>query len=128
MNGYGSSTGYQPPQNNYVNYGYQPPTTDYAQQSQINGLMVVLVETEDEVNYYPVAAGYTVMLVSFKLGKFWLKSTSKNGIPEPLRVFDFSEVVIEPQVQESGNYATKAEMLAISEKLDKLISNLGGDK
>ena len=62
MNGYGSSTGYQPPQNNYVNYGYQPPTTDYAQQSQINGLMVVLVETEDEVNYYPVAAGYTVIV------------------------------------------------------------------
>lgn len=118
-------------------YGYQPqqprPMT-MPQQLQMNGqqpqnsILTVFVNSEDEVNFYPVAAGVTVMLVSFNLKRFWLKSTGKNGVPEPLRVFDFEEIVtMQPQSQADQNYATKDEIKTLSDKLDKLISSLGGE-
>lgn len=113
--------------------GYQPtqvrPVYDgqrNVQQPQ-NSILTVFVNSEDEVNYYPVAAGVTVMLIAFNLKRFYLKTTGKNGVPEPLRIFDFDEVItVQPQNQ-NDNYATKDEMKAISDKLDKLISSLGGE-
>ena len=89
------------------------------------GLMTILVNSEDEVGYYPVAAGLTVMLVSFNLGKFWLKSTGKNGVPVPLREFSFEEKQVQPV---DTSYATKEEIKSLNEKLDKLIAELGGTK
>lgn len=115
---------------------YQQPTIPYATPvsqnmqpaQQQNSILTVFVSSEEEVNFYPVAAGVTVMLISFNLGKFWLKSTGKNGVPEPLRTFDFSENSVAPQIQNDGNFATKDELQAISNKLDKLITSLGGEK
>lgn len=89
------------------------------------GLMTILVNSEEEVGYYPVAAGLTVMLVSFNLGKFWLKSTGKNGVPVPLREFSFEEKQVQ---QVDTSYATKEEIQSLNEKLDKLIAELGGTK
>jgi len=60
--------------------------TPYMQQTQPtpsatqNGLMTIFVNSEDEVNNYPVAAGLTVLLISFNLKKFWLKATDTSGI------------------------------------------------
>lgn len=121
------------PYNAYTqNYLYQVPTNGTGVASsqsaaQQNSILTIFVNSEDEVNFYPVAAGVTVMLVSFNLGKFYLKTTGKNGVPEPLRVFDFKEIIMNPQPQIDSNYATKDEMKSLSDKLDKLISSLGGE-
>ena len=112
---------------------YQPMlqqlSPQQTQQQPSNSILTVFVNSEEEVNLYPVAAGVTVMLVCFSNHKFYLKSTSKTGVPEPLRIFPFTEEIhISPENQNVGNYATKEEMRSLSDKLDKLIASLGGDK
>ena len=112
---------------------YQPMmqqlSPQQTQQQPSNSILTVFVNSEDEVNLYPVAAGVTVMLVCFSNHKFYLKSTSKTGVPEPLRIFPFTEETqITTENQNVGDYATKEEMRSLSDKLDKLIASLGGDK
>ena len=112
------------------NYLYQMPQSSVQNNSsfqQQNSILTIFVNSEDEVNFYPVAAGVTVMLVSFNLNKFYLKTTGKNGVPEPLRVFSFSEESVPQQMNNESNYVTKEEMKSLSDKLDKLISSLGGE-
>ena len=89
--------------------------------------MAVFVNGEEEVEKYPVAAGLTVMLIDFTLKKFWLKSTGMNGVPQPLRVFPFTEEATKT-VDVNQNGITREEFDALSAKLDKLISELGGAK
>lgn len=97
------------------------------QQAQ-NSILTVFVNSEDEVNFYPVAAGVTVMLVSFNLGKFYLKSTGKNGVPEPLRVFPFTEETRLPANQNEDVFVRREDFDTLSNKLDSLIKSLGGEK
>ena len=103
----------------YGSYQQQP------QQSNNGQLLTVFVNSEAEVNDYPVAAGTTVQLISFKMGKFYLKSTATNGVPQPIRVFRFEE---ETQAQEIQNGAvSRDEFDALNAKLDKLLKELGGE-
>lgn len=112
-------------------FNYQPYPQQYPQQqSQPNsqgGLMTIFVQSEDEVSHYPVAAGLTVLLISFNLKKFWLKGTSTSGIPQQLRTFTFDETT-PAQNQNGTEGVTRKEFNALSEKLDKLLSELGGVK
>ena len=87
-------------------------------------IMTIFVSSEDEVKNYPVAAGVTVLLLSFNLKKFWLKSTSTNGVPETLREFPFEETT--PKTETSTG-VSREEFESLSKKLDKLLSELGGE-
>ena len=116
-------------------YTYNPDPYGYsrtampgqpAQQNNSNSLMTVLVNSEDEVNNYPVAAGFTVMLVDFSHNKFWLKSTAMNGVPQPPRVFTISEISQQPTQIQNGSNVTREEFDALNSKLTKLIASLGG--
>lgn len=107
---------------------YQPPTSTAVQQPSTN-LMTIFVNSEEEVLNYPVAAGLTVLLISFNQNKFWLKSTSTNGVPQPLRFFNFTEEVRTNSSQNNQNdYVSKDEFKTLSDKLDKLLQDLGGVK
>lgn len=113
--GYNGSTPYA-----YGSYPQQPQ-----QQSNNGQLLTVFVNNEAEVNDYPVAAGTTVQLISFKMGKFYLKSTATNGVPQPIRIFRFEE---ETQAVENQNGAvSREEFNALNDKLDKLLKELGGE-
>ena len=65
-------TGPYPQQMTYPSYGYgytaqdmlNRPMSNQPQQNNSNSLMTVLVNSEDEVNNYPVAAGFTVFTTS----------------------------------------------------------------
>lgn len=96
------------------------------QTQQQTSLLTVFVDSEAEVNDYPVAAGTTVQLISFKMGKFYLKSTATNGVPQPIRVFSFTEETTTPEIQNGA--VSRDEFNALNAKLDKLIAELGGDK
>lgn len=116
------------PQNtvgNFSPYNYQTAVPlQQPQQNAQSGLMTIMVSSEDEMINYPVAAGVTVLLISFNLGKFWLKSTSTNGVPQQPRVFEFTEkTTIQPQ---SGS-VTREEFESLNSKIDKLIAELGGN-
>lgn len=87
-------------------------------------IMTIFVSSEDEVKNYPVAAGVTVLLLSFNLKKFWLKSTSTNGVSESLREFPFEETT--PKAP-SNTGVSREEFESLSKKLDKLLSELGGE-
>lgn len=104
-------------------YSYQTAVPIQQPQQNQSGLMTIMVSSEDEMISYPVAAGVTVLLISFNLGKFWLKSTSTNGVPQQPRVFEFTEkTTTQPQ---SGS-VTREEFDSLSSKIDKLIAELGG--
>ena len=131
--GYGNSGyGYQNPQNAYYTpySGYQTQlqqsqTISPAMNNQATNLLTVFVNSEAEVNDYPVGAGTTVQLISFPLGKFWIKSTATNGVPQPLRSFSFTE---ETAKEIRNEVVSRDEFNALSEKLDTLLKELGGDK
>lgn len=91
---------------------------------QTQPLMVALISSEDEMRNYIVAAGSSVILVAFNLGKFWLKSTSANGVPQQPREFIFNEKLPEPPTTP----ITRDEFNKLSEKVQKLIEELGGEK
>lgn len=99
------------------------PQTPSLQQTP-GSIMTIFVSSEDEVKNYPVAAGVTVLLLSFNLKKFWLKSTSTNGVPETLREFPFEETT--PKAPSSTG-VSREEFESLSKKLDKLLSELGGE-
>lgn len=104
----------------------QPDLFSAPKQSNSNGgLMAVFVNSQEEVDNYPVAAGLTVMLISFPLQKYWLKSTSLNGIPEQLRTFEFTEVT--PKPAPDPNIVSRDEFNSLNDKLDRLIKSLGGN-
>ena len=110
----------------YTQPVYQPQMQPRPEQSP-NSILTVFVNSEEEVNYYPVAAGVSVLLISFDLKKFYLKSTAKNGVPEPIRVFSFSEET-KSEIQNEGVFVTRDELDALTAKLNSLIEKLGGDK
>lgn len=128
-------TGPYPQQMSYPSYGYgytadmlnRPIANQPTQQNNSNSLMTVLVNSEDEVNNYPVAAGFTVMLVDFSHNKFWLKSTAMNGVPQPPRVFTISEISQQPAQIQNGSNVTREEFDALNSKLTQLIASLGGN-
>ena len=101
-------------------------TQQQPQVSQNSGnILTVFINSEDEVGTYPVQAGTTVLLLCFPAKKFWLKSTSTNGVPEALREFPFEEkTVVQPQTNQNG--VTREEFNELSSKIDKLIQDLGG--
>lgn len=105
--------------------------TYQVQPQQQSSLLTVFVSSEEEVNMYPVAAGVTVILISFNMGKFYLKSTGKNGVPEPIRKFSFSEDAAVSSVQTNNqneiHFVTKDEFNSLSAKIDSLVEKLGGE-
>ena len=103
------------------NYQVQQP------QNNSGNLMTIVIDSDDIVSTYPVAAGTKVQLINFTSGKFWLKETSMAGVPERLREFTFEEKTIPNTVNGTGG-VTRDEFNALSEKIDKLINDLGGTK
>lgn len=117
---------YNPVQQSYTAAPYQP------QNPSSNSFYTVLVNGETGVNAYPVASGNTVLLMDFNSNKFWLKTTNQNGIPQPLRSFDFKEEVQEIQNGASGVTRDEFNILsqnvsALTESVNKLLNDLGGN-
>lgn len=127
-------TGYQPNAyaGNYQPYAYPYPTStvqNQPQPQQSSSILTVFVNSEEEVNNYPVAAGVTVILLSFNMGKFYVKSTGKDGVPQQVRVFEFIEKVQPTSIETNQNveqFATRDQLDTLSSKLEELINKLGG--
>jgi hypothetical protein len=75
------------------------------------------VQGEAGARGYMVPAGATAWLMDSESQTFYIKSTDVNGIPQPLRIFDFKERVAISHNGPNGpvpenNYVTKDEMKA----------------
>jgi hypothetical protein len=60
-----------------------------AQQTPATG--IIWVQGEAAAKAYPVAAGQSVQLMDSEESVFYIKSTDTSGMPQPLRVFDYTE-------------------------------------
>ena len=106
---------------------YQSAQPAYSQVPVSNSFYTVPVNGEEGANAYPVASGNTVMLIDFNLNKFWLKTTSPNGIPQPLRSFPFKEETPVPKIQNGDEFDVLSQKIeALKERVDQLVKDLGG--
>lgn len=83
---------------------------------------VIWVQGEEAAKAYMVAAGNSVLLMDSEASTFYLKSTDQSGMPQPLRVFDYTErtqkqATALPQTQE---YVTRQEFDALAAKFEAM--------
>ena len=116
-----------PPNNNNFFGGYAPQQQQMLPQQQRNEIITTFVQGEGGAKFYPVAAGNTVFLFDFNAGKFWIKSTDANCIPQPMREFDFSEVIKREQpAAGSGDVVSRAEFTDLANAVKNLVNIIGG--
>ena len=116
---------YNPYQNPYL----QGAPMSFANQQNNNGL--IWVQGESGAKSYMVAPNSTVMLMDSESQRFYLKSTDASGMPQPLRIFEYSEkpqnAPNKPSGSESIDYssfATKAEFEAFRNEIDGILKNI----
>ena len=106
------------PSNNYFPTSYNYPSYQLYQQPQPG---IQWVHGEAEAKAYPVPAGSSALLMDMNAEMFYIKSVDASGMPQPLRVYEYTEVVTAPDPQvDMGNYATKEDIAAINRRLDGL--------
>lgn len=67
----------------------QPTMPQNAPQASANG--ITWVQGEASAKSFPVGAGQSVLLMDSEESVFYIKSTDQSGMPQPLRIFDYTE-------------------------------------
>ena len=80
------------PQQYYAgaNMPYNAPNLNANAQAQQNN-QITWVQGEAAAKAYPVGAGNSVLLMDSEDAVFYIKSTDQTGMPQPLRIFDYTE-------------------------------------
>ncbi len=109
------------------NYGYPMYPMPYQQQYPIqqqtvsntpvtvnqnpqHGTGIIWVQGEAGAKAYPVAPGLSVLLMDSEKDCFYIKTTDASGVPMPLRIFTYTEVVQSQQArQPEPQYVTREE-------------------
>lgn len=101
---------------------------------------ITWVQGEAGAKAYPVAAGSSVLLMDSEDKCFYIKSTDMSGIPQPLRVFTYEEII---QTQHSNNsnnsyaalpdfhpeeYAKKQEVEELKDQMNRLVRQQENNK
>lgn len=122
---------YNPYQNQYLSQMQIPQVQgtqmSFAnQQASNNGL--IWVQGESGAKSYMVAPNSTVLLMDSENQRFYLKSTDASGMPQPLRIFEYTEKAQNaPQMAPSSesidlsSFATKAEFDAFKTEIEALV-------
>jgi len=91
--------------NSYTPWYQQPQQVP---QQQNNG--IIWVQGEAAAKSYPVAAGNSLPLFDSETNCFYIKSCDASGMPQPLRVFDYTErVVVAKNETATSDYVTREE-------------------
>ncbi len=103
-------------------YPQQQPT---AQQTA----PIIWVQGEEGAKAYMVAAGNSVLLMDSENSTFYIKSTDASGMPQPLRVFDYSERTASQKQpthtaqKPKEEYVTRQEFNALTARFDALTAD-----
>lgn len=130
---YNYPVSYQPMQMSN-NYPQMQPQMNYNQaMSQQQQQGIIWVQGEAAAKAYPVAAGSNVLLMDSEGECFYIKSTDASGMPLPLRVFEYKEIVhTQPQISNTGNYSgnfnpneyvKKEELEEVKKQIQQMNSN-----
>lgn len=82
---------------NYNQYTSMPVPGSMNSGTNLNQSSIIWVQGEAGAKAYNVPAGSTVLLMDSETPRFYIKSTSANGIPMKLRMFDYSEILDQSQ-------------------------------
>lgn len=117
------------PQQYYAgaNMPYNAPNLNSNAQAQQNN-QITWVQGEAAAKAYPVGAGNSVLLMDSEESVFYIKSTDQTGMPQPLRIFDYSERKSpnseQKAAQEQGEFITRSEFEDFSKSIKRTISEL----
>lgn len=78
---------------------------NYNQNNQVavrNNNNQIWVQGEAGAKAYPVAAGNSIMLLDSEGNTFYIKTMDSNGVPLPLRIFDYTERVTQTTQATAG--------------------------
>lgn len=126
--------GYMP---GYYPMGQQMPSPMPDQLSQLRqnyqqpqqSAPIIWVQGEEGAKAYMVAAGNSVLLMDSENSVFYIKSTDASGMPQPLRVFDYTERGKQaPKKPETvdDKFVTRAEFDALRARFDALTADKPG--
>ena len=109
-----------------VNYQQQYPqvqqtvsNTPITQNNRSSG--IIWVQGEAGAKAYPVAPGNSVLLMDSESDVFYIKSTDISGIPAPLRMFNYTEIVqTQPQEQHTETSQIDTSQFVTRSELDEL--------
>lgn len=117
----------QPPQVPQVQPMPQAQTAPQVQQGN-NGL--IWVQGIEAAKSYLVAPNTTIMLMDSEARQFYIKSADASGMPLPLRVFKFEEVLKQPEKEEKApepidmsNYVEKRDYEAFKRHIEGLLQS-----
>lgn len=120
---------YNPYQYQMPNLNLQGTQMSFANQQNNNGL--IWVQGEAGAKSYMVAPNSTVMLMDSESQRFFLKSTDASGMPQPLRIFEYTEKPQNAPVKASdsqaidySSFATKAEFGAFKAEIEALVKEV----
>ncbi len=134
--------GYMP---NYYPMGQQMPSAmpdqlaqlrqaAYPQQQQTaqQTAPIIWVQGEEAAKSYLCAPGNSVLLMDSEKSSFYIKTVDASGMPQPLRIFDYTERTAaqkQPtqaaQVQ-AGEFVTREEFDALAARFDALTAEKPG--
>lgn len=90
---------------------------------------IIWVQGEEAAKSYLCAPGNSVLLMDSEKSSFYIKTVDASGMPQPLRIFDYTERTAaqkQPtqaaQVQ-SGEFVTRAEFDALAARFDALAAD-----
>lgn len=113
----------------YQMQNLQGAPMSFANQQNNNGL--IWVQGEAGAKSYMVAPNSTVMLMDSESQRFYLKSTDASGMPQPLRIFEYTEKPQNVPNKASGSesidyssFATKAEFEAFKAEMEGLLKKV----
>ena len=102
--------------NNYFPTSYNYPSYQVLQQPQTG---IQWVHGKSEAKAFPVPAGTSALLMDMTSEVFYIKSVDTSGMPQPLRTYEYHEVITAQPV-ETTQFATKDDIAAINRRLDGL--------
>lgn len=107
-------TGYSPVGNQQLQYaGYTAPAATPQVSQNTGGIVCYPIKGEEAANAYLVAPNQSVWLIDMEKGVFYIKTADSNGVPFPLRIFDYKERA--PKTEEASQvdlseYVTKSDL------------------
>lgn len=100
------------------------------QQAQPQNNGIIWVQGEQAAKGYPVAPNQSVLLMDSEQSAFYIKSADNAGMPQPLRIFDYSERKAEqiPAQQPEQSFVTHLEFDERLEELKSMIKTTTKEK
>lgn len=105
----------------------QQPSQGVATTPQPASNGILWVQGEEGAKAWMVAPGATVMLMDSDGSSFYLKSADASGMPQPLRIFDYTERTAVPKPAAdvpTPDYVTREDFNALKERADELAKEL----